>query len=228
MGTARPCKVLMVHPTFSAGTMWQVTQACEVFGAKYPTAPLGLITVAALLPGSWTIRLVDCNCESLGDDAIDWADLVMVGGMLSQHFGILNVIERCQARGKPVAIGGPAVTSHPELYAKADFQICGEVEDIIDGFVQTWELGSRHGTFQAEKFKVDVTSDLTLPSASCQEPGLMLSFIRLLDNFVAPMRVYFVAIGGTRPAPEAPESNRRGFSSMIESVPSTAPGDFSP
>ena len=71
----RPCNVLMVYPRFGEGTFWNFAAACELFGARYPTAPLGLITVAALLPPTWNIRLVDRNAELLSESDLDWADL---------------------------------------------------------------------------------------------------------------------------------------------------------
>src|SRR6478735_1451289 len=80
--TPRPTKVLLVYPRFATGAFWNFQAACELFGAKYPTAPLGLITIAAMLPSSWTVRLIDRNTEDLKDADLDWADLVMTGGMI--------------------------------------------------------------------------------------------------------------------------------------------------
>ena len=157
MSSPRPCNVLMIYPRFGAGTFWNFAAACEQFGAKYPTAPLGLITVAALLPTAWTIRLVDRNIEALSDGDLEWADLVMTGGMLPQYFDTIEIIELCRARGKPVAVGGPGVTSIPYGYSKANFQVLGEAEGIIDTFIAAWEAGAREGVFEAEKFKIDVT-----------------------------------------------------------------------
>src|SRR6478736_3100280 len=147
----------MIYPRFGAGTFWNFAAACELFGAKYPTAPLGLITVAALLPAEWTIRLIDRNIETLPDGDLEWADLVMTGGMLPQYFDTIEIIELCRARGKPVVVGGPGVTSIPYGYSKADFQVLGEAEGIIDKFIAAWEAGAREGVFEAEKFKVDVS-----------------------------------------------------------------------
>jgi radical SAM superfamily enzyme YgiQ (UPF0313 family) len=157
MSMARPCNVLMIYPRFAAGTFWNFTAACELFGARYPAAPLGLITVAALLPPAWTVRLVDRNTQELEDGDLDWADLVMTGGMLPQQHDLIAVIDLCRSRGKPVAIGGPAVTSSPHFYAKANFRVLGEAEGIINRFVESWEAGEREGVFEAEKFQVDVT-----------------------------------------------------------------------
>jgi hypothetical protein len=153
----RPCNVLMIYPRFGAGTFWNFAAACELFGAKYPTAPLGLITVAALLPAEWTIRLIDRNIETLPDGDLEWADLVMTGGMLPQYFDTIEIIELCRTRGKPVVVGGPGVTSIPYGYSKANFQVLGEAEGIIDKFIAAWEAGAREGVFEAEKFKIDVS-----------------------------------------------------------------------
>src|SRR6202167_4664061 len=157
MSSSRPCNVLMIYPRFGAGTFWNFAAACELFNARYPTTPLGLVTVAALLPTEWTIRLVDRNIEALADNDIEWADLVMTGGMLPQYFDTIEIIELCRARGKPVVVGGPGVTSVPDLYSKADFQVLGEAEGIIDKFIAAWEAGARKGVFEAEKFTIDVT-----------------------------------------------------------------------
>ena len=155
--SARSCNVLLIYPRFAADTFWNYTETCRLFGARYPAAPLGLITVAALLPSTWSLRLVDRNAEELSDGDLDWADLVMTGGMLPQHSDLTEIINLCRARGVPVAIGGPAVTSSPHLFGKADFRVLGEAEGIIDKFIAAWELGATEGVFAAEKFQVDVT-----------------------------------------------------------------------
>jgi len=154
---AGACNVLLIYPRFAANTFWNFAATCELFGVRYPTPPLGLITVAALLPSTWSIRLVDRNTDDLIDADLDWADLVMTGGMLPQHYDLVDVIDLCRARGKPIAIGGPSVTSSPELYRRANFQILGEAEGIVEKFIAAWEAGEREGVFEAEKFQADVT-----------------------------------------------------------------------
>jgi radical SAM superfamily enzyme YgiQ (UPF0313 family) len=148
---------LLIYPKFAADTFWNFAATCALFGARYPAAPLGLITVAALLPPSWNVRLVDRNTSDLETNHIDWADLVMTGGMLTQQHDTLHVIELCHAQGKPVAVGGPAATSTPDVYASADFRVLGEAEGIIHEFIAAWEAGATSGTFVTEKFTVDVT-----------------------------------------------------------------------
>jgi radical SAM superfamily enzyme YgiQ (UPF0313 family) len=150
-------RVLMVYPRFNAASFWNYQAACDFVGAKYPTAPLGLITVAAMLPPTWDIRLVNRNTEELTDDDLQWADMVMTGGMMVQQPDTLHLIETCRRRGKPVVVGGPDVTSSPHVYKAADFQVLGEAEEIIGSFIAAWEQGERSGVFKAELFKVDVT-----------------------------------------------------------------------
>ena len=153
----RGCNALLIYPRFDAVTFWNLRRTAEVFGAKYPAPPLGLITLAALLPHSWSLRLVNRNTEDLSHDDLEWADLVLTGGMLPQQSDTLDIIDLCQASRKPVAVGGPAVTSSPHLYKVANFRILGEAEGIIDKFIEAWDTGARDGLFEAEKFQVDVT-----------------------------------------------------------------------
>jgi radical SAM superfamily enzyme YgiQ (UPF0313 family) len=153
----KSCNALLVYPRFDADTFWNFRRTAEVFGAKYPASPLGLITVAALLPASWSMKLVNRNTEELSDADLDWADLVFTGGMLPQQSDTLDIVDFCHARGKPAVVGGPGVTSCPHLYKAADFRIIGEAEGIIDDFIKAWDAGAREGQFEAVKFQTDVT-----------------------------------------------------------------------
>jgi len=154
---ATVCNVLMIYPRFMADSFWNFSEACELVGARYPAIPLGLITVAALLPKSWNVRLVNRNTEELAESDLAWANMVMTGGMLFQQADTLDLIEMCRARGLPVAVGGPDVSSSPHRYAAANFRVVGEAEGILDKFIAAWEEGQREGTFEAPKFQVDVT-----------------------------------------------------------------------
>jgi len=115
MNTPCPCNVLMLYPCFTADSFWSFAESCKLMGVRRPAAPLGLITVAAMLPGSWTVPFVDCNTASITDDDFAWADLVFTGGMLSQQADTLRLIELCRSRGKPVVVGGPDATSSPHI-----------------------------------------------------------------------------------------------------------------
>ncbi|ULK96367.1 radical SAM protein [Bradyrhizobium sp. I71] len=157
MNVPSPCNVLMLYPLFSAESFWSFGESCKVMGVKRPAAPLGLITVAAMLPESWTVRLIDCNTAPLDDDDLAWADVVFTGGMMPQQADTLRLIELCRAAGKPVVVGGPDPTSSPHLYERADFRVLGEAESVIDEFIAAWESGARSGVFTAPKFQADVT-----------------------------------------------------------------------
>src|SRR3954464_386175 len=156
-GGGMTTRVLMIYPQFIPNSFWNYTEACELVGAKYPAAPLGLITVAALCPKEWDFRLINRNTEELTDADLDWADLIMIGGMLNQQPDFIYLIDLAHLHDKPVVVGGPDVSSSPHLYANADFQVIGEAEHIMADFIAAWERGERKGVFTAEKFKIDMT-----------------------------------------------------------------------
>jgi radical SAM superfamily enzyme YgiQ (UPF0313 family) len=149
--------VLLVYPRFATDSFWNFAETCKLFGARCPAAPLGLITMAALLPSSWDVRLIDRNAEELTDTDLEWADLVMTGGMLPQQRDTLTIIDLAHAHGKLVAVGGPSITSTPDIYDSADFRVLGEAEGVIDQFIAAYETGEKSGTYEVEKFTVDVT-----------------------------------------------------------------------
>ncbi|MBO4227369.1 B12-binding domain-containing radical SAM protein [Bradyrhizobium neotropicale] len=157
MDTQPPCNVLMLYPRFVADSFWSFGESCKLMGVRRPAAPLGLISVAAMLPVHWTVRLVDCNTASLTDDDLAWADVVFTGGMLPQQADTLRLIELCRSQDKPVVVGGPDPTSSPHIYAAADFQVLGEAEGVIGEFIAAWKSGARSGVFTAPKFQADVT-----------------------------------------------------------------------
>jgi len=152
-----PCNVLLVSPQFPVATFWNNKATCKVGGARHSAIPLGLLTVAALLPAAWTCRLIDRNVADVTEADLAWADLVMTGGMNVQRPDCLGVIALAQSRGKVVVVGGPDVTSEPNFYAHADFVVIGEAEVVIQELIAAWNAGRRRGTFTAEKFKVDIT-----------------------------------------------------------------------
>ena len=149
-------KALLLYPEFSPFGFWNYKDVCKFMGAKYPAAPLGLITLAALLPRHWDMKLVDMNTTRLDDSLIDWADLVFIGGMLSQQTQFLNLIDRVHTRGKKVVAGGPDPTSQPEVYQRADYLVVGEAENIIHGLLSDMERGVQSGVYRSER-RPDIT-----------------------------------------------------------------------
>ena len=158
-GPRRPsaCNALLVYPAFNPNSFWNYQATCAVVGARYPASPLGLITVAALLPDSWTLKFVNCNTEPLDENDLEWADLVLTGGMLPQQRETLRLIEVAHAHGTPVVVGGPDVTSSPHVYADADFKVLGEAEGILGEFLEAWAAGAEQGVFEAKGFP-DITA----------------------------------------------------------------------
>jgi radical SAM superfamily enzyme YgiQ (UPF0313 family) len=151
-----PLRCLLVQVRFSAFSFWNFVAACETMGASTPSPPLGLLTVAALLPQHWQFRLLDLNTRPFSEEDWAWADLVCVGGMLPQQAGMLAVIERARRDGKFVAVGGSDPTSQPDVYAAADARVLGEGESAIPVWLESWRAGEPRGVFR-EREKPDVT-----------------------------------------------------------------------
>ncbi|MEI7490286.1 MAG: radical SAM protein [Bacteroidota bacterium] len=144
-----PTKCLLVQTKFSAFSFWNYQDVCDIVGAKYPAAPLGLLTVAALLPQQWTFKLVDENVEPLLDEQLLWADIVCTGGMLPQQKSMLEFIRRAHELERIVVVGGPDPTSQPGLYQEADFLVLGEGEITIPMFLRDLEVGITTGTYHS-------------------------------------------------------------------------------
>lgn len=140
-------KALLVYPEFSSSGFWNYGEVCRLMGARYPASPLGMITLAALLPADWHLRLIDQNTAPLEDADIDWADLVFIGGMLPQQSRSLRLIDRVHSRGKKVVAGGPDPTSQPHLYRTADYLVLGEAEGSIPLFLEDLAKGIPSGEY---------------------------------------------------------------------------------
>jgi hypothetical protein len=116
-----------------------------------------MITLAAILPQSWGMKLVDMNTGELKDSDIDRADLVFIGGMLPQQIHFLKLVDRVHARGKKVVAGGPDPTSQPEIYREADYLVLGEAEHTIKPFLEDLERGAESGTYLPGEERPDIT-----------------------------------------------------------------------
>jgi radical SAM superfamily enzyme YgiQ (UPF0313 family) len=125
-------RALLVCPEFPL-SFWSFRKAVRFRGNKTTNPPLGLLTVAALLPPEWELRLADLNARRLTEDDWLWADLILISAMYIQREGLLALVREAKGRGKTVAVGGPHPTSLPEaaLEAGADFVVRGEGETTI-------------------------------------------------------------------------------------------------
>ena len=154
LGTA--IKVLMVWPRFPA-SFWSLAEVMEIVSERSLVPPLGLITVAALCPKEWEIRLVDLAFEALSDEDILWADLVMVSAMAVQREGVRQTLERASKLNRRTMIGGPYASSDPEaLLPLADHVVVGEPDEIFPEIATDLERGSARRLYSIRE-KPDVS-----------------------------------------------------------------------
>jgi radical SAM superfamily enzyme YgiQ (UPF0313 family) len=153
-------KCLLVCPRVPDFSFLNYKDVCELLGAKYPATPLGLLTVAGLLPQDWEFRLLDLNVEEMDRSLFDWADLVLAAGMIPQQAGVLELIELAHAHGKRIAVGGPGPSSQPAVYSAADYRVLDEGEITVPRFVADWRAGVPRGTYRSDD-KPDMTQSPT-------------------------------------------------------------------
>jgi len=134
-------RVLLVNPAFPT-TYWGFQYSLRIIGKRASLPPLGLVTLAGVLPTAWELRLVDLNLSPLRDADIAWADAVLVGGMLLQLDSMREVMARARALGRLVVVGGPAPSEAPALFDGADVVFCGEVEGRVEELVGAIEAGA--------------------------------------------------------------------------------------
>jgi radical SAM superfamily enzyme YgiQ (UPF0313 family) len=151
-------RVLLVYPQFPK-TFWSYEKVLELIQRKVLLPPLGMITVAAILPQEWEFKLVDCNIRAVTEAEWQWADLVIFSAMIVQKADMLVQIQTAKRYGKPVAVGGPYPTSMPEdmQAAGVDYLILDEGEITLPLFVEALQRGETSGTFTANGEKPDVT-----------------------------------------------------------------------
>lgn len=145
-------RALLVWPKFESFSFWNFEKVCELAGVKYMTPPLGLLTVAALLPEDWEVRLVDENVRPLEDGDFEWAEIVMLGTKIVHRKRAAEVIDMARARGLPVVVGGPDATLSPQVYrdAGANFLCLDEGEATLPKLLADLERGATGGTYRAD------------------------------------------------------------------------------
>ncbi|MBD2018449.1 B12-binding domain-containing radical SAM protein [Microcoleus sp. FACHB-53] len=150
-------KALLLYPRFPQ-TFWSYDRFMEMAGLKASIPPLGIITVAALLPEDWEIRFHDRNVNEETDGDWEWCDIVILSAMLAQKQDFLAQIQKAVRLGKKVAIGGPYPTSMPEaaLEAGAHYLVLDEGEITVPLFLEAIAQGEERGIFRAAE-KPDVS-----------------------------------------------------------------------
>ena len=123
-------KVLLVYPQ-NPDTFWSFKHVLR-FVSKHSTfPPLGLLTIAAMLPVDWQLKLVDLNVERLKDADLQWADYVMISAMIVHKDSVNEIVARCNALNKPIIAGGPLFTTGHEDFPTVQHFVLGEAEDVM-------------------------------------------------------------------------------------------------
>lgn len=150
-------KALLLYPEFPQ-TFWSYDRFMEMADLKAFIPPLGIITVAALLPKDWEIRFYDRNVNQETNADWDWCDVVILSAMLAQKQDFHSLIQKAVQKGKKVAVGGPYPTSVPEaaLNSGANYLILDEGEITVPYFIEAIAQGQEQGIFRATE-KPDVT-----------------------------------------------------------------------
>jgi radical SAM superfamily enzyme YgiQ (UPF0313 family) len=133
-------RTLLICPEWP-DTYWSFKHALPFQGKRSAYPPLGLLTVAAMLPEHWERRVVDMNVRPLIDTDLKWAEVVMISGMLVQKEATLKVLRRCREHGVRTVVGGPMAGTVPELRPLADVLVIGEAEELIGPLTRALEEG---------------------------------------------------------------------------------------
>jgi radical SAM superfamily enzyme YgiQ (UPF0313 family) len=154
--------ILLIYPQLPR-SFWSFPEIIRLSGKKSMMPPAGLLTLASLMPESWSPRLVDCNVRPIREDDWKWADLVMVSAMLVQREEMLDIVAEAKKRGKTVVVGGPYPTSSPEeaFAAGCDFVVGGEGEYALPLLAKALENGGT-GTVICAEAKTDM-ADVPVP-----------------------------------------------------------------
>ena len=128
-------KILLISPQ-TPDTFWSFKHVLRFVSKRASFPPLGLLTVAAMLPADWELRLVDLNVKRLKDADLRWADFVMVSAMIVQKDSVRNIVARCLDHGKTVIAGGPLFTTGHEGFPEIQHFVLGEAEEIMPQVVE--------------------------------------------------------------------------------------------
>jgi radical SAM superfamily enzyme YgiQ (UPF0313 family) len=143
--------VLFIYPKFP-DTFWSFKYALKFIRKKAAYPPLGLLTVAAMLPDEFHRRLVDVNVDGLSDDDLSWADLAFIGAMAVQRESAKQIIARCKEWGLKVITGGPLFTAEPDAFEEVDHLVLDEAELTLPSFLGDLKTGHLKKIYRASGF----------------------------------------------------------------------------
>jgi radical SAM superfamily enzyme YgiQ (UPF0313 family) len=143
--------VLLLSPEFP-DTFWSFKHALKFVRRRASLPPLGLLTVAAMLPRGWNKRLVDTNVGPLRDRDLEWADLVCIGAMIAQRESAERLIARCRAAGRTIVAGGPLFTSAHEEFPDVNHFVLNEGELTLPEFLRDFAQGCARRVYATAEF----------------------------------------------------------------------------
>lgn len=147
--------ILLVYPKIPS-TFWSFESALDMISKKSAEPPLGLLTVAAMLPEEWNLKLIDMNVSKLLDEDILWADFVFLSGMNVQINSFRDVIKRANILGTKIVAGGPLATTQHKDFLGVDHFVLNEAEITLPAFLRDLESGNPAAVYSTDEFP-DVT-----------------------------------------------------------------------
>jgi radical SAM superfamily enzyme YgiQ (UPF0313 family) len=144
-------KVLLIYPEFP-DTFWSFKHALKFIRKQASLPPLGLLTVAAMLPSQWEKRLVDLNVRKLSEQDLAWADMAFIGAMAVQRNSATQIIARCKAAGLKVVAGGPLFTAESDQFENVDYFILNEAELTLPPFLDDLGQGCAKRVYTSKEF----------------------------------------------------------------------------
>lgn len=210
-------KTMLVWPLMP-NSFWSYQETLDLAGLRSTNPPLGLLTVAALLPQTWEFRLIDRNVQFETDADWDWCELVIVSAMVIQRADLRQVIQKAVLLGKKVAVGGPFASSVPEfaLEAGAHYLILDEGELTIPLFLEALERGEKRGIFRSAE-KPDVTQT-PIPRFDLLNLDAYLA-ITLQFSRGCPFQCEFcdiITLYGRKPRTKTPEQMLAEFEALYQ------------
>ena len=154
-------KILLVYPRYP-DTFWGFRHALKFIGRKASFPPLGLLTVAAMLPGEWEKKLVDMNVRPLSDQDVAWADYIFVSAMTIQKDSSRKVFARCRRLGKKIVAGGPLFTASPDDFPEVDHLVLGEAELTLPLFLDDLQHGEPRRIYADDRWAELKTTPIPL------------------------------------------------------------------
>ncbi|MBN2427837.1 MAG: cobalamin-dependent protein, partial [Deltaproteobacteria bacterium] len=142
-------KILLVYPRYP-DTFWSFRHAMKFINRKASFPPLGLLTVAAMLPETWEKRLVDINVDPLADKDLRWADYVFISAMTVQRQSAQEVIDRCRRLGIKTVAGGPLFTSCNDDFPGVNHLVLGEGEITLPLFLEDLRRGAPRRVYTSD------------------------------------------------------------------------------